>query len=259
MSRPPARGGAPARRYAPPVEPNRPAPFVLPRPPEWRLGSNTPWLAPGVTVPAHLTTNGVAATLEAGGFTASTQSRPPVAEWPGVPELEAAATAAVLICLFDDDDGECRVLFERRAPDLRRHRDEVVFPGGFVEAGESAIEAALRETREELGIPAGDVTVVGRLTPLRTYSGQIVIEPVVGALRSRPVLSVEPAEVAYAFDVALAALLADGAFHEELWRREGNPDAFAIYVFEVDGETIWGATARILAELCSVLTGVARR
>ena len=64
-----------------------------------------------------------------------------------------------------------------------------------------------------------------------------------------------PAEVAYTFDVALAELLGDGVFREEQWRREADDGVayVTIYVFDAGGETIWGATARILAELCSIV------
>ncbi len=231
-------------------------PFVLPRPDEWRLGARPPWLASGAAPPAVPTVEVVADALRASGHTPAAPARAPVAEWPGVPQLDEVLSAAVLLCLFDEADG-CHVLFERRSNDMRRHRGEVAFPGGLAEPGESAVDAALREADEELGVVPSDVEVLGRLTPLRTYSGQVVIEPVVGALRARPTLTVQASEVDYAFDVALSALLADGAFREELWRRSselaGDTAFIPIYIFEVDGETIWGATARILAELCTLV------
>lgn len=238
----------------PPAE-RRSERFVLPRPAEWRHGARAPWLEPGATLPDPLSSDAVAACLRAAGYQPDAPSRPAVAELPGVPQRDDALSAAVLVALFDDADG-CRVLFERRSNDLRRHRGEVSFPGGLAEPGEDAITTALREADEELGVAPGDVRVLGRLTPLRTYSGQVVIEPVVGAMAQRPQLRVQAAEVDYAFDVALAALLQEGAFREELWRRDlGGEEApfIPIYVFEVDGETIWGATARILAELCALL------
>jgi 8-oxo-dGTP pyrophosphatase MutT (NUDIX family) len=197
--------------------------------------------------------------LRAAGRTLEEHPGPPIAEWPGVPPRDDATNNAVLLALFEEA-GEARIVLERRAAELRRHRGEVALPGGRVDPGEAPIAAALREAFEEVGIPPRDVEVLGWLSPLRTYSGQSVIRPFVGALAARPALHVQPTEVAYAFDVALAELLADGVFHEEQWHRgapsgAGDDGYVAIFVFEASGEVIWGATARILAELCGVLAG----
>jgi 8-oxo-dGTP pyrophosphatase MutT (NUDIX family) len=197
--------------------------------------------------------------LGVAGRTLATNVGPPIAEWPGVPPREDATDNAVLLALFEED-GAARLVLERRSADLRRHRGEVALPGGRVDPGEAPIAAALREAHEEVGIPPHDVEVLGWLSPLRTYSGQSVIRPFVGVLAARPALRVQPAEVAYAFDVALADLLKDGVFREEQWHRgassDGDDDGYVtIFVFEAAGEVIWGATARILAELCGVLAG----
>ena len=72
----------------------------------------------------------------------------------------------------------------------------------------------------------------------------------------------QPGEVDRVFSVALADLLADGAFVEERWRRsDPRPGAdddgfFPIYFFRVPGDLIWGATARVLVELLAIATGV---
>ena len=93
--------------------------------------------------------------------------------------------------------------------------------------------------------------------PLRTYSGGSIIHPFVAALPSRPSLVVEPAEVAFAFDVSIGQLLEEGTFREELWRRAADEAAYVtIFVFEAGGETIWGATARIWPELCVLVAGL---
>jgi 8-oxo-dGTP pyrophosphatase MutT (NUDIX family) len=177
-----------------------------------------------------------------------------VEELPGIPVLDTPSSNAVLLALFEED-GEARVVLERRSNALRRHRGEVSFPGGRIEPGESPVDAALREAHEEVGIDPTGVEVVGWLRPLRTYSGASVIHPYVGVLSARPSLAVEPAEVAYAFDVAIGELLDEGVFREEQWRRDADGVAgyVTIYVFEAGGETIWGATARILAELCALV------
>ena len=187
----------------------------------------------------------------------------PVEELTG---LDADASAglrdsAVLVAAFEED-GEARVVLTRRAGTLRRHRGEVAFPGGRLEPGEAPLAAALREADEEVGLRPSLVDPVGWLRPIVTFASGSIIRPFVGTLGARPVLLAQPGEVDRCFDVALADLLADGVFHEERWRRpsprsRSADGTFPIYFFEVADETVWGATARILTELCTLAVGLA--
>ncbi|HLX87252.1 MAG TPA: CoA pyrophosphatase [Acidimicrobiales bacterium] len=224
---------------------------VIPRPPDAQPGGEAPWasLPPparqGITM-ARLRR----AVLEhhqvlVGGERIAFDGFPD----PGSP-------AAVLVPVFEED-GECRVVLTRRSAHLRTHTSEVSFPGGRLEPGEVAEDGARREAAEEVGLDPAAVSVVGRLTPLATFSSGASITPVVGALARRPYLSGNPAEVEAVFDVALADLAADGVFREERWRVPGRPvtpftDAggwFPVWFFELPADTVWGATARMLVEL----------
>jgi hypothetical protein len=88
-----------------------------------------------------------------------------------------------------------------------------------------------------------------------------VMTPVVAVLGARPVTTPAPDEVARVFDVALIDLVADGVWAEELWTVPGRSGRdgqyggeFPVWFFSVAGETVWGATARVLTELlCLVL------
>ena len=190
---------------------------------------------------------------------------------PGDPqEMDAVADAtsrtiifrsAVLIALFEED-GETHLVLTRRSSALRSHRGEIALPGGRSDEGESPIETALREAHEEVGIPAASVTTVGWLSPIVTFASGSAIWPVVGLLKQRPTLVIDPAEVDRAFTVSLKDLMADGAFLEERWRRNvprpGADDEgyFPIYFFAVPGDVVWGATARVLTELLCLVAGV---
>ena len=158
-----------------------------------------------------------------------------------------ARPAAVLCALFEED-GDTWVVLTRRSTRLRSHTGEVAFPGGRLDAGETAVAAALREADEEVGIDPDSVEVIGELSSLSTMSSRSAIVPFVGVLARRPQLRPNPAEVDRAFTVRLSQLMASGVYHEERWAFAGGGDR-AIHFFELPGETVWGATAKMLRDL----------
>lgn len=160
----------------------------------------------------------------------------------------ARVPAAVLVALFEED-GEARVVLTRRSAGLRAHTGEVSFPGGRLEAGEAPLAAALREASEEVGLLPADVEVVGRLAPITTLSSASAVTPFVGLLAARPALRPDPREVEHAFDVSLAALMADGVYRQERWDVPGRADDRAVHFFDLPDDVVWGATAAILHEL----------
>ncbi|MGB8197920.1 MAG: CoA pyrophosphatase [Acidimicrobiales bacterium] len=169
--------------------------------------------------------------------------------------------SAVLVALFEED-GEAQMVLTRRSFSMREHRGEIALPGGGSDAGETPVDTALREAREEVGIDESSVRVVGWLSPIVTLALGSAIWPVVGFLHERPVMVTDPSEVDRAFTVSLTDLLMEGSFLEERWRRaQPRPGAdhdgyFPIYFYRVPGDLIWGATARVVTELLCVVTGV---
>ncbi len=181
---------------------------------------------------------------------------------PGASPSAGQGAAAVLVALFEQD-GEARTVLTRRSEALRTHRGEVSFPGGRLDPGEDVVAAARREAAEEVGLDWGSVRVVGWLRPVVTYSSGALAVPVVATLPGPPRLVPNPAEVARVFDVALAELALDGACHEERWTVAGRPapgssdGSFPVWFFSVAGETVWGATARMLYDLLCLVLDVA--
>jgi 8-oxo-dGTP pyrophosphatase MutT (NUDIX family) len=175
-----------------------------------------------------------------------------------VPTPSLAINAGVLAALFEEG-GEARVVLTRRSDDLRTHQGQVSFPGGRVDEGEDAPAAALREAHEEVGLDPTSVTTVGWLHPVLTLVSASFILPVLGTLAERPRLTPNHDEVERIFDVSLAELAEPHVFHEERWRVPGRAiagsqdNSFPIWFFEVSGELIWGATARMLYELLSIV------
>jgi len=166
--------------------------------------------------------------------------------------------AGVLAALFEED-GEARLILTRRSSRLRTHKGEVSFPGGRLNEGEDPAAGARREAHEEVDLDPALVTMVGWLHPVTTLASPALIVPVIAALPGRPHLVASPREVERVFDVALAELADPAIFHEERWQVPGriipgSPDnSFAVRFFEVSGELIWGATARMISELITIV------
>jgi 8-oxo-dGTP pyrophosphatase MutT (NUDIX family) len=163
--------------------------------------------------------------------------------------------AAVLLPLFEEA-GEARIVLTKRPDHLPTHQGEIAFPGGKIDAAldATAADAALREAEEEIALPRASVEVVAELDHLPSVGGPFVIAPFVGIVAARPALVPAPGEVERVFDVALSELLADGVHREERWDMFGATRR--MHFFDLEDETVWGATARILAGFLAHLTGV---
>jgi 8-oxo-dGTP pyrophosphatase MutT (NUDIX family) len=177
-----------------------------------------------------------------------TPRRPTAADLPGRP-------AAVLVLLYPDDAGDARVvLIERPTEDGRHHSGEVSFPGGKAEAeDDDAVATALREAEEEVGLDAevAGVRIVGQLDRFWIPVSDFAVTPVVAVTHQRPDLRPAPAEVVRIIEPRLALFLPDApvAIVERTVR--GWPLRYGQY--EVDGLSVWGATARVLSQLGAVV------
>jgi 8-oxo-dGTP pyrophosphatase MutT (NUDIX family) len=153
--------------------------------------------------------------------------------------------AAVLVPLYGypDDPG---LIFTERRHDLRRHGGEISFPGGRQDhPDEPLLETALREAEEEIGLDRAGVEVIGALPPIGTFVTSFKVHPFVGLIGSDLEFTASPTEVETVLAYTLAGLR-DGFAMRRLVRR-GVPIRTPTYLM---GEhLIWGATARILAEL----------
>jgi 8-oxo-dGTP pyrophosphatase MutT (NUDIX family) len=196
----------------------------------------------------RVTIDDLQAGLERRGLPPERPERVPRLELPG----RSWRPAAVLCALFDED-GQAHTVLTRRSSRLKSHTGEVSFPGGRLNPGEQPLDAALRESREEVGLDPGTVTIIGQLGTLSTVANPAPILPFVARLPGRPPLHPNPAEVERAFSVPLVELMQPGVYHEEIWAFPDDIER-SIYFFELVGDTVWGATARMLRELLDLLT-----
>jgi mutator protein MutT len=173
---------------------------------------------------------------------------------PIVPTFPDARASAVLVALADGEQG-AEVLLTRRSRLLRNHKGEISFPGGRMDPGETPAETALREAHEEVGLDPADVTLFAELDHLSTVVSRSHIVPLVGRLPG--VLPLGPAspEVERVIWLPLAELVRPDTYHSERWGR--SPTDRLLHFFELEDETVWGATAFMLVDLLTRI-GAAR-
>ena len=157
--------------------------------------------------------------------------------------------AAVLVGLVLRPQG-VQVLLTRRNDAMRHHAGQVSFPGGRIEDADcDACAAALRETHEEIGLTAAQITPLGWLDPLATITG-FAVTPLVATITPDYVARPDPREVAEVFEVSLDFLLAPRNLQRNRIDWRGRPREVLEYVDDgIAGQRIWGATASILYNL----------
>jgi 8-oxo-dGTP pyrophosphatase MutT (NUDIX family) len=148
--------------------------------------------------------------------------------------------------------GALEMLFIRRSELLSSHRGQVAFPGGRVEPSDKNLLAtALREAQEEVALSPGAVTVLGRLSTVRTNTTGFLVTPFVGLIESAAQLRADEREVAEIFTVPLSSLADPTLRGEHHWDSQGARRVFPAIFYQ--GKVIWGLTLRITEELLGLL------
>ena len=159
--------------------------------------------------------------------------------------------AAVLLPIVDR--GEPMILFTKRTDRVGQHKGQISFPGGVVDPTDaSLLDAALRECEEEIALPRAAVEPLGALDDTETVATSFVITPFVGLIREPVAWQPDGEEIERVIEVPFAALAADGGFRVEMASRNGIERP--VYYFDYQGDTIWGATARILMHYLELVT-----
>ena len=160
----------------------------------------------------------------------------------------------MLILLYPDAAGDARVVLTERASRDGHHSGEVSFPGGAAEPADHDIVAtALREAAEEIALDAdaAGLRVVGTLERFWIPVSDFEVTPVVAVVAQRPSLTASPAEVARIVEPPVARFLPGAPI--EIVERTIRDWPLRYGAYQVDGLSVWGATARILSQLGAVL------
>jgi 8-oxo-dGTP pyrophosphatase MutT (NUDIX family) len=164
-------------------------------------------------------------------------------------EREDLVPAAVLLAITDPG---LRVVFIKRTEQVAHHKGQISFPGGIVETWDgSRLETALREAREEIGLPPDAVEILGTLDDWETNATQFVITPFVGLVHDPVTYTPDGREVERVLELPLEGFLRPANFRVEHWERDGH--LRPVYFYEVEGEVVWGATARILKQFLDLV------
>lgn len=159
---------------------------------------------------------------------------------------EPGRRAAVLLVLYDRG-GRPHLLLTKRTDTVPSHPGQISLPGGVAEPGDGSLErTALRETEEEVGLTSSRMRVVAELDDVATMASGFIVRPFVAVAEGPVAPTPSDSEVARILEVPLIELLrADAAM-------PGTPSLLALR-YPLDGEDVWGATARILRGFCRAL------
>jgi 8-oxo-dGTP pyrophosphatase MutT (NUDIX family) len=168
-----------------------------------------------------------------------------------LPMDKGCREAAVLLLLYSEEE-RLRTVFIKRNEYEGPHSAQISFPGGMKEACDKDFaETALRETKEEIGIPSDKIEISGSLSPLYIPVSNFCVHPYVGWMDFKPEFTIDKTEVKY----IICPLLED--FLDQKNIKHGMIDQpfgkISTPYFYVENEIIWGATAMMLNEFASLI------
>ena len=157
---------------------------------------------------------------------------------------KAVVPAAVLIAITDRP--EPGVILTVRREHLRTHAGQIAFPGGRLDPGEDAVQAALREANEEILLDSAAVEVLGSIEEYRTVTG-FVVTPVIGVVPPDIPLEPHEHEVAGWFEAPLDFVLDPANQHQRSALFQGRMRHYYEIIWK--DHRIWGVTAAIMVNL----------
>lgn len=169
---------------------------------------------------------------------------------PAIRHQDPPRPGAVILLLYDSAD--IRFPLIKRPEYNGHHGGQVSLPGGKAEPGEDAVQTALRECEEEIGIKPGDISVLGKLSNFFVIPSNFVVTPIIAAYHGRPAFKPDPYEVARILEARLDELMSRTAIRRKEILAAGKYRLMAPH-FEIENEVVWGATAMMLNEFREVI------
>jgi len=171
------------------------------------------------------------------------------------PPVNKKARKSAVLALFYPIDGVPHLALIQRPEYGGVHGGQISFPGGKVEdIDKSLLDAALRESHEEVGVEAGSITVVGPMTEIYVLASNFIVYPFIGYAESRPDFIIDEREVDELLEVPFETFLNEGLIKEKVIMSKAGFNLNAPY-FDVDGRVLWGATAMMISEIASLVKG----
>jgi 8-oxo-dGTP pyrophosphatase MutT (NUDIX family) len=162
--------------------------------------------------------------------------------------------AAVLVPLYQKD-GQYHIVFIKRTEKVRDHKGQISFPGGARDKDDrTLLHTAVRESREEIGLRAEDIEVIGELDDERTTTSNYTVTPFVAVIPWPYAFRENSDEVAGILGVPIEALVKNGRVNSD--GENLNGESIESYIYDYNGNVIWGATARILKKLLDIIGGI---
>ncbi len=169
-----------------------------------------------------------------------------------VPQLIKPRLGAVMALIYPVKN-EPHLLFIERPVYDGVHSGQIAFPGGKIEKKDASyLDAALRETQEEIGVDPGKIAVVGPLSNVFVFASNFMVYPYVGILQEPPLLILEEKEVASVLQVPLHTFLQPEIIKEKPIKNALGFTLMAPY-YDIEGKVLWGATAMMVSELAAII------
>lgn len=169
--------------------------------------------------------------------------------------VEEAKDASVLLLFYKKEDAWHIPLIQRPSNNPNDpHSGQIAFPGGRYETEDGTFQkAALREANEEVGIQIKDVQVLGKLTPLYIPVSGYLVHPFVGYLDYEPTFILQEEEVHSIIEAPLADFQDAANLHQKDMNFKGGRTLKGVDYFNIEGKTVWGATAMMMNEVLELL------
>jgi len=164
-----------------------------------------------------------------------------------------ARLSAVLLLLYPSENGRIMTVLTLKQNGIGIHSGQISLPGGKFETGDATLDqTALRETEEEIGVPPGEITLLGQLSSLVIPRSGFIVYPYVGYCTHKPIFKIQDAEVARLYEVDLLHLLRHSNKNSFMFTEE-HGETFTVPSYLLDNHHLWGATAMIMSEVEHIL------